>query len=89
MAESSSFEETAYSRQPLMDKLILARIRFALDRRFGEVPRRSAFEGNVVLSGATTDQRLIDETVRLLQTIEGVKSVHTEIEYIAFASQGP
>jgi cytidylate kinase len=94
LAKSSSFEETAHSRQLLMDELILARIRFALERRFGGIPSRNAFEarvsgGNVVLSGATTDQRLIDETVRLLQTIEGVNSVHSEIEYVAFAPHGP
>lgn len=94
LAECSSFEETAYSRQLLMDELILPRIRFALERRFGGIPSRNTFEarvsgGHVVLSGATTDQRLIDETVRLLQSIEGVNTVHSEIEYVAFAPYGP
>ncbi len=90
LSESEAFQETAHSRGALMDELILARVRFALDRRFGATSMRYGFEatvlgGKVVLTGATTDEQLIVEAVRLLQDVEGVTGVTSKIEHIAFA----
>ena len=89
LAESEAFQETAHSHDVLMDELILARVRFALDRRFGPPSMQYGFEANVVggkviLTGATTDEQLIVEAVRLLQGVEGVTGVTSKIEHIAF-----
>jgi cytidylate kinase len=90
LVESVAFQETAHSRGVLMDELILARVRFALERRFGTTSMRYGFEANVlggkvILTGATTDEQLIVEAVRLLQGVEGVTGVTSRIEHIAFA----
>jgi cytidylate kinase len=90
LVESERFQETADSRGVLMDQLILARVRFTLDRRFGATSMRYGFEANVlggkvILTGATTDEQLIVEAVRLLQGVEGVTGVTSKIEHIAFA----
>jgi cytidylate kinase len=89
LAESPAFQETAVSRQMLKDELIRARVGMALERRFGGTSNRNTFQtrvtdGKVVLSGATTDEHLIVETVRLLQTVDGVTTVHSDIEHVAF-----
>ncbi|MEX0745644.1 MAG: cytidylate kinase family protein [Phycisphaeraceae bacterium] len=90
LTESSAFQETAQSRGLLMDELILARVRLAMERRFGGKSRRYGFDahvfgGKVVLTGATTDEKLIVEAVRLLQGVEGVERVESRITHIAFA----
>ncbi len=89
LSESEAFQETPHSRGVLMDELILARVRLALDRRFGAMSSQYGFEPNVVggkvtLIGATIDEQLIVEAVRLLQGIEGVIGVTSKIEHIAF-----
>jgi cytidylate kinase len=89
LVESEAFQETAHSRAVLMDELILARVRFALDRRFGATSGQYGIEasvlgGKVTLTGATTDEQLIVEAVRLLQGVEGVTGVASKIEHIAF-----
>ena len=89
LVESEAFQETAHSRAVLMDELILARVRFALDRRFGATSSQYGIEasvlgGKVTLTGATTDEQLIVEAVRLLQGVEGVTGVASKIEHIAF-----
>lgn len=45
--------------------------------------------GKVVLTGATTDEKLIVEAVRLSQGVEGVERVESRITHIAFASHRP
>ncbi len=94
LCECEEFRETASSRHALTDALILARVRCALDRRFGSRSLQQCFEadvheGRVVLTGATTDEHLIVETVRLLQGVPGVTGVVSQIEHVAFTPHGP
>ncbi len=89
LAESEAFQETAHSRGALMDELVSARVRFALDRRFGAMSGQYGIEasvlgGKVTLTGATTDEQMIVEAVRLLQGVEGVTGVTSKIGHIAF-----
>jgi osmotically-inducible protein OsmY len=77
-----------------MDEVILARVRSAMDRRFGARSLQYGFDahvfgGKVVLTGATIDDRLIVEAVRLVQGVEGVERVESRITHIAFAPHGP
>ena len=94
LTESPAFQETAQSRGLLRDELILARVRLAMERRFGAKSRQYGFDahvsgGKVVLTGATTDEKLIVEAVRLLQGVEGVERVESRITHIAFAPHRP
>ncbi len=94
LAQSPQFAETPSSRAALADELILARVRFAMDRRFGPKSLQYGFDahvfgGKVVLTGATIDEKLIVEAVRLLQGIEGVERVESKIAHVAFAPHGP
>jgi cytidylate kinase len=89
LTESPAFRETTQSRSLLMDQLVLARVRFAMDQRFGPKSLQNGFEvhvfgGKVLLSGATTDDHLIVDAVRLLQGVEGVTGVETKVSYVAF-----
>jgi cytidylate kinase len=90
LTESPAFHETPRSRGGLIDQLVETRVRGALDRRFGgsgtAIPGFDATvsSGKVTLSGATSDERLIVEAVRLVQRVEGVKSVESRIAHIAF-----
>lgn len=82
---SAEFQETTSSRRVLTDELILSRVRFALDRRFGQYGfNADVHEGRVVLTGATTDEHLIVEAIRLLQGVQGVTGVASKIEHVAF-----
>jgi cytidylate kinase len=94
MTESPAFRETELSHAALRDELILARVRCAMDRRFGPKSLQYGFDahvfgGKVVLTGATIDDKLIVEAVRLLQNVEGVEGVESRIAHIAFAPHGP
>lgn len=89
LTECSAFRETPQSRAVLTDELILARARFALDRRFGSGSTENGlevhvFNGKVLLSGATTDEHLIVAAVRLLQDVEGVTGVESKVSHVAF-----
>ena len=89
LAGGEAFQETPHSHGVLTDELILARVRLALDRRFGTMSSQYGFEANVVggkvtLIGATIDEHLIVEAVRLLQDVEGVIGVTSKIEHVAF-----
>jgi cytidylate kinase len=93
LAESPAFQATAQSQSALQDALILARVHHALDRKFGPKSRRYGFEvhvseGKVVLTGATTDQHLIVEGIRLLQGVEGVTRVESRVAHVAFVPPG-
>ena len=93
LVESDAYEETAKSRIDLMDRLIEARVRSALDHSFGAGGPLPGIDvavsgGRVALSGATTDERLIVEAVRLVQGVEGVKGVESKIAHIAFRRAG-
>lgn len=89
LTESIAFRDTPQSRQVLSDQLVRARVRFALDRRFGPSALQSGIDahvldGRVMLIGATTDEQLIVEAIRCAQRIEGVKAVECQIRHIAF-----
>ncbi len=89
LAESPTFQETARSRDVLMDQVILFRARAAMDRRFGAKSNQNCFDvhvfsGKVLLTGATTDEQLIVDAVRLLQGIEGVTTVESKVAHVAF-----
>jgi cytidylate kinase len=89
LTESRAFQETPESREALIDQLVETRVRDALDRRFGSGTTIPGFDatvsaGKVTLTGATSDERLIVEAVRLVQRVEGVKSVESRIAHIAF-----
>ena len=93
LTESPSFQETAQSRSALMDELILARVRHAMDQRFGRKSLQYGFEthvsgGKVILTGATTDEKLIVDVVRLLHGVEGVTGVESKVAYVAFVPHG-
>jgi hypothetical protein len=89
LGKSPAFEETAHSRNALADALILARVHDAMDQRFGTESLQFGFEahvaeGKVTLTGATTDEKLIVDAVRLLQGVEGVRRVESQITHVAF-----
>lgn len=89
LAESTAFEETANTHSLLMDELIRKRVRAALERRFGASVIDNGIEphvsgGKVVLTGATTDEHLIVDAVRLLQGVNGVTGVVSRVEHVAF-----
>ncbi|SFV38190.1 cytidylate kinase family protein [Hyphomicrobium facile] len=89
LVESSTFQETARSRNVLMDQVILFRARAAMDRRFGAKSIQNCldvhvFSGKVLLTGATTDQQMIVDAVRLLQGVEGVTTVESKVAHVAF-----
>jgi cytidylate kinase len=89
LAEGPTFKETEQSRNALKDELILARVHQAMDQRFGPHSLQFGFEahvsdGTVTLTGATTDEKLIVDAVRLLNGIEGVRRVESKITHVAF-----
>jgi cytidylate kinase len=89
LAESPAFAETEQSRNALKDELILARVHDAIDERFGSDSLDLGFEahvcdGTVTLTGATTDEKLIVDAVRLLHGVVGVRRVESKISHVAF-----
>jgi cytidylate kinase len=87
LTESPPFQETAQSRSMLMDALLLARVRSVLDDRFGGIEPKIC-SGKVTLTGATTDERLIVEAVRLVHSVDGVCGVESRMSHIAFQRLG-
>jgi cytidylate kinase len=83
LAQSPSFEESAQSRVSLVDQLILSRVRTALDHRFGGI-EAAVSAGKVTLTGATSDEQLIVEAVRLMHNVADVTGVESQIRHIAF-----
>jgi cytidylate kinase len=89
LSESPAFMETDRSRGALKDELVLARVHDAMDRRFGPDSLHFGFEaqvtdGTVTLTGATTDEKLIVDAVRLLHGVEGVRRVESRVTHVAF-----
>ena len=89
LAQSPAFLETAASKLSLQDHIVLARVRDALDRRFGPGINALGIEehvskGHVTLTGAMSDERPMVECVRLVRDVTGVVSVESKIAYIAF-----
>lgn len=89
VAELPAFRETERSRGALMDRLILSRARQAMDQRFGPRSLQNGFEvnvfgGKVLLTGASIDEHMIVDAIRLLQGVEGVKGVESKVAHVAF-----
>jgi cytidylate kinase len=90
--QSPAYRETEQSRMMLMDELILRRVNSALEQQFGgdqePVIQAEVTAGNVVLTGAASDGRVITEAVRLVRAVEGVTSVESRINYVSFQPPG-
>lgn len=90
LATSTAFQETAQSQAALLDALILSRVRATLDQHYGWGMAAlggidaTVSSGKVSLTGASSDERMIVEAVRLIQAVEGVKGVESKIAHIAF-----
>ena len=85
MAESPAFQETAQSKALLHDELVGARVRQALDQRFGmHGIDIDVSNGTVVLTGASTDDKQIVDMIRLANGVEGVTRVESHIERVTF-----
>jgi cytidylate kinase len=90
LAASPAFQETAQSRATLLDELILSRVRAALEARFGSSIAgvgsldATVSEGKVTLIGATSDERIMVEAIRLVHGVEGVAGVESKITHLAF-----
>lgn len=89
MVQSDAFKETPESRAALMDSLVLARVDEALERAFGGRGYRYGFQtevigGKLILKGATTDSKIIADALRLVQSVEGVRSVENCVTYVDF-----
>jgi cytidylate kinase len=90
LAGSAAFQETPQSRMTLLDQLIEARVRWALNEDTAASFQAVGIDvqvagGKVTLSGATSDERLIAEIVRRVHAVDGVVAVSSNIQYIAFA----
>jgi cytidylate kinase len=90
LATSAAFQETAQSKATLMDELTLSRVRSVLEQRFstgigalGGI-EATVSSGKVTLTGATSDERMMVEVVRLVHGVEGVTGVESRIAHIAF-----
>lgn len=93
LAECAVFQETPEGRAALLDKVIEARVGSALAKRFGSGAFAQAFEatvsaGKVTLTGATTDEQLIVDAVRLAHSVEGVTGVESKIAHLDFHPAG-
>lgn len=93
LVTSPAFVETPKSRMLLMDQLVTARVRHSLGKRFGTIGidvgiEPTVSEGKVTLVGACSDARMVPEVVRMVQRIEGVSSVESRIEHVAFVPMG-
>ena len=93
LAECPIFQETPEARAALLDKVIEARVGSALARRFGSGALAKGFEatvsaGKVTLTGASTDELLIVDAIRLVHTVEGVTGVESKIVHVDFHPAG-
>ncbi|AHB49357.1 transporter [Hyphomicrobium nitrativorans NL23] len=89
MTELPTFQETEHSRAALLDRTILARAQQAMDQRFGSRSLQNGFEisvfsGKVLLTGGSTDEHMIVEAIRLLQSVDGVQGVESKVHHVAF-----
>ncbi len=88
MVQSPAFAETEESKAELMNQLISARIRSALERHFGSeagaLVKTEVNAGQVVLTGPMVDAHYIAEAVRLVRSVEGVTGVESRIVPLGF-----
>ncbi len=89
LAGSPAFAETPQSHIDLMDELIAARVRHLLQSRFGALGSVVGIElsvsgGRVFLTGASSDEHVIEQVVRAVHEVDGVTGVESRIEHLAF-----
>ena len=92
LVQSPAFAETEESKAELMNQLISARVRSALERHFGSdagaLVKTEVKAGQVMLTGQMVDAHYIAEAVRLMRSIEGVTGVESHIVPIGFQGFG-
>lgn len=89
LVESETFQPTAESRGKLTDRLVEARVRSALRDRFDTGMQAMGIDvgvraGQVTLSGATSDERIIEELVRTAAGVPGAVRVQSQIHHLSF-----
>jgi cytidylate kinase len=88
LVHSPAFAETKESKAELMDQLISARVRSALERHFGSdaggLIKSEVKAAQVMLTGQMVDAHYIAEAVRLVRSVEGVTRVESHIVPIRF-----
>jgi BON domain-containing protein/cytidylate kinase-like protein len=92
LVQSPAFAETEDSKAELMNQLISARVRSALERHFGSdagaLVKTEVKAGQVMLTGHMVDAHYIAEAVRLVRSVEGVTRVESHIVPIGFQGFG-
>ena len=92
LVQSPAFAETEESKAELMNQLISARVRSALERHFGSdaaaLVKTEVKAGQVMLTGQMVDAHYIAEAVRLVRSVEGVTGVKSHIVPIGFQGFG-
>ena len=88
LVQSPAFAETEESKAELMNQLIFARIRAALERHIGSDARAliktEVKAGRVLLTGLMVDAHYIAEAARLVRSVEGVTGVKSHIVPLGF-----
>ena len=88
LVQMPAFAETERSKAELMNQLISARIRSALERHFGSdagaLVKTEVNAGEVILTGQMVDAHYIAEAVRLVRSVEGVTGVESRIVPLGF-----
>jgi cytidylate kinase len=88
LVQSPAFAETVASKAELINQLISARVRSALERHFGSdagaLIKSEVKAGRVMLTGPMVDARYHEEAVRLVRSVEGVTGVESHIVPIGF-----
>jgi cytidylate kinase len=92
LVQSPAFAQTEDSKAELMNQLISARVRSALERHFGSdagaLIETEVKAGQVMLTGQMVDAHYIAEAVRLVRSVEGVTGVKSHIVPIGFQGFG-
>ena len=88
LVQSPAFAETEESKAELMNQLISARVRSALERHFGSdagaLVKTEVKAGQVILTGQMVDANYIAEAVRLVRSVKGVTGVESRVVPIGF-----
>ncbi len=89
LTESPAFQETFQSQEALMDRVVAARIRTALNRRFGTSGAAPNIDvtvsaGKATLTGGAINEQLIVEAIRVTRAVDGVKGVECKVTHIGF-----
>ena len=89
LVESKAFQPTPESRGALTDRLVEARVRSALRDRFDTGLQAMGIDvevsaGQVALTGATSDERVIEDLVRTAAAVPGAERVQSRIRHLSF-----